>query len=629
MAFVVGNVDKDGRVDIPPSIAESLYFFKDTRVKLGLLSSSGENFSELCVNPYEEKEDLTNLFQLSCVFYNKSGAIKSLFRALNDLGIDVLFHESRLVRSGGFQYVSLVADWSECRSSKLREQQPMEEFELSKLWNIRFLLPTNDRRFVFLIENIMRRCLEYLDWSSRRNLPNIEIKMFDEKRGYKSGTTDRLYIEEDSEGVYLIIDECILKRIRYGVHCKRDENLRYLMFTNTISRTLRMVFPNDKRAERIFSLVFIYDDIKGITASLMALLECNDFSILAHTSSKEKERKIELKIVLEAQKNITFNSKIPKGNLKESNAETKAWIEEFKTKIDFKKAGDKTKGFLPRFEEQGFEIKVGWFFSDIKEDSHKEDELISFSIKDLDGSGQREDDKNKEEEEEENKNNLLSSASTGDREKKEKFNSVFIDSDPTPDRDDDSKINGISKKRKILGKDKKGIIFVSSSHKKDCEDNYVGILKKFLEKEEFLDELEIDRFVDEDNQRLPEGPIERIRQSDFFIGIWSPETKETVGEKGESDSITKESERILSPWLSFEYGVARSYKSEKHCLIFQHEDIESSFLHARIAPNILPTKFNKDNFEEKLEDMKNTFEDWVFLVKDAFGGIVPPEENNL
>lgn len=136
---------------------------------------------EICVTPYEHP--LERLFRLKCILKEKSGVVNKLLRAIAAMRINILALESATLESKNGHGVYLLLDWG---TSARHAPVPVPPNIASMFFpHLAGIVPSTDLRYVILLRQIIGQCGDVLLWTETtagNAVPRLTINGFEEDR---------------------------------------------------------------------------------------------------------------------------------------------------------------------------------------------------------------------------------------------------------------------------------------------------------------------------------------------------------------------------------------------------------------------------------------------------------------
>jgi len=135
---------------------------------------------ELCITPYSK--DIRFLFRLKCVLQEKRGVVNKLLRAIAAMNINILSWESATLESNGGHGVFMLLDWSTAWPDKHALPKNLQNLFFPRLSGI---IPSNDLRYIRLLRQILGQCADVLLWREAEHniaVPRLRLSEFEETR---------------------------------------------------------------------------------------------------------------------------------------------------------------------------------------------------------------------------------------------------------------------------------------------------------------------------------------------------------------------------------------------------------------------------------------------------------------
>ena len=539
---------EDGAILIPPFHTGHLGFIPGTDVFVCLMSPHGqeETHCELFVTPFTPNID--TLCRLQCTMKDQPGAVNRLIGAVAALGINIVKKESSGINSLNQHYVDMVIDWQTSDHEYARTPSHI----VSLYDRLQYRIPIVDYRFVQLYEQIMSRCgdIVHLDDDQGLPLPAISIVPFTGvvpfTRGRVWDQPERVTIETAKSPnsntpnyyVKLNIPTDFLKQICSLTQHATDEPLPYILSSETSSRSLRVFFPKKAMVPRIFHIGFDHEDKPGALSAITKVLWKSQFNILTGLLRKKTRIDSGYEVVV-----AYVNQDDPPPQIGSRNqAEFQASYDWIKEKIEACDPDDvarltnyKVAITQPRYPKLPFEIPrlvLGKGLSPLPRRppeplERKTLELLDKCIKEVN---------------DERRLKLL--------------------------RDIENRLTK-----------RKPIIFLSYPA---VAKEHARLLKLKIE-DTFQSRVELDDYQSADFHVIIKKVIERIKEANYFIGIWHHE------HISGSQAVT------ISPWMPFEYAIALEMGKQP---IVVHSEKLPEAIWKRIEPSISHPGYNDLTFTE-------------------------------
>ncbi len=191
---------KEHSIQVPPFHSGHLGLMPRSAKQTAALLHSG-NYTdgcEICVTPYERP--LSSLFRLKCVLKEQSGVVYRLLRAIAAMGLNILSWESAILESKKGHGVFMLLDWGTAKKD-FRKRIPLPKY----IENIFFpqlagIIPANDLRYLCLLRQILGQCADVLLWEGEPHegvaIPRLRVSEFEEERDIKaSGAVEMMALE--------------------------------------------------------------------------------------------------------------------------------------------------------------------------------------------------------------------------------------------------------------------------------------------------------------------------------------------------------------------------------------------------------------------------------------------------
>jgi predicted amino acid-binding ACT domain protein len=478
---------------------------------------------------------------------DQPGAVNRLIGAVADLGINIVKKESSGINSLNQHYVDMVIDWQTSQYPYTRTLPHI----VSLYDRLQYRIPITNHRFVQLYEQIMSRCgdIVHLDDDQGLPLPAISIVPFTGvvpfTRGSYWGQPERVTIESAKSpnlitpnyNVKLNIPSDFLKQICGLTQHATDEPIPYILSSETSSRSLRVFFPRKAIVSRIFHIGFDHEDKPGALSAITKVLWKAQFNILTGLLRKKTRLDSGYEVVVEYV-NENEDDQPPQVSSR-SQADFQAsydWIKEKIEACDSEDVARLTNYNVaitqPRYPKLPFEIP----------------KLVL-------GKG-------------------LSPLPSKPLERR----TLELLHERIAEVTDERRLKLLKDIENRLTK-RKPIIFLSYP---TVAKEHARLLKKKIE-DEFEGRVVLDDYQSADFQVIIQKVIERIKEANYFIGIWHHE------HISGSQAVT------ISPWMPFEYAIALEMGKQP---IVVHSDKLPEAIWKRIEPSIAHPGYNDLTFTE-------------------------------
>jgi hypothetical protein len=541
---------EDGSILIPPFHTGHLGFIPGTEVYVYLMSPFNvpESHCELFVTPFTPNID--TLCRLQCMMKDQPGVVNRLIEAVAALDINIVKKESSGVNYLKQHLVEMVLDW---RTSQFNQFLRSPAEIISHYDQLQYRLPVMDYRYVRLYEEIMCECgdIIHLDNDFGITLPAISITPF--IGGHVWNTPERVEIKAEAGRKYYVkfsIPPALFKQICRSTQHGDTEPLPYIINSETTSRSLRVFFPKKAVEPRILHVAFLHVDMPGALSVITKVLAEAGFNILTGLLRKKTPVYSGYEVVLEYIKVDDTPPPIREGEGYEAQYE---WV---KSKIESCAGGDVHK-------LSSFEVSIA------PPEYPKLRRLQNFKPLPLGRDCPP----------------TASAPAVGSREEIARarllqcIERTLQQPLPRPELEE-SRVELLKAVESRLNQRKK-IIFLSYP---TIAQMHAARLRAQMEAE-LPDEFEITDYQTTDFAVVVDRVIERIKESDYFIGIWHHEQK----------IVTPNAEPTISPWMPFEYGIALAMGKKA---IVIHSDMLPDTIWKRIRPEISHPSYNDLTFLE-------------------------------
>jgi predicted amino acid-binding ACT domain protein len=559
---------KDGSIRIPPFHTGHLGFIPPTDVSVCLMVpyDQPESHCELYVSPFPA--NIETLCRLYCMMKDRPGVVNRLIEAVAALKINIVKKESSGINYLNQHFVEMVLDW---RTSPHKQFLETPAEVVSRYDRLKYRIPIIDYRYVRLYEEIMCRCGDVVHIDSDYGIPLPAISIVPFRGGYTWVDYEKVTIEAAGGGKYNVkfaIPDGFLEQIRRFTQHGDEEDLPYIISSETSSRSLRVFFPKKEIEPRILHVGFVHLDMPGALSAITGVLAKSGFNILTGLLRKTSWKESGYEVVLEYK-----NDDPPPQVATAGYAEVFSWVKE---KIEACNAEE-----IAELERFKVSIEPPLY--------PKPSPAVSPLRLNLTPS------------------HVSPKASAGSEDEKQKeflercFQAVVSIPIPRPELDE-VRINLLRDVKYRLST-RKPVLFLSYP---TAAKDHAELLKSRLEKR-FPNHFEITDYQTSDFQVVVESVKDRIRRCDYFIGIWHHE--ELLGHH----------EATISPWMPFEYGIA--LQADKKAIVI-HSDKLPQAIWKRIDPGISQPSYNDLTFLKEMVGKVLEFcgTHWVQVDKDSSDG---------
>jgi hypothetical protein len=295
------NADRPS-ITVPPFHTGHLGFVPGTPVRVGLVATQLQGrHCEVVVTPFTQ--EARYLATISVVMRDEPGVVARLTAAVAELGINIEVQESSSVSQLNHHFVSLFVDLSESPIWANEDAGPDAHSSPTAVQRLYrgygSVFPVRDFRFVQLFESIVAHCADIVVWKevSGERLPDIEIRPYSHPR-LSSFEVKPLVRGDSTLHVEIDVPGGIAARLKRSLGA--TDQLEYLLVSDTTTRALHAFFLHpDVSAAGLFHVGFFHDDVPGAQATILALLRDADFNILTCLIRKQGDGRSVWEAVLE------------------------------------------------------------------------------------------------------------------------------------------------------------------------------------------------------------------------------------------------------------------------------------------------------------------------------------------
>lgn len=515
------------KLTIPPFHLGHLGFRPGLEVDSQYVDFDNAQGHELTLTPFQGRRD--NLFILKCIFTEQPGVVASALSAFARMRLNVLSLESATIDRDTKHVLFCILSWAPSRYTRAVE---LDESAKHKLIDVLPLLPTLDKRYLYFLETFFLFCFDALAYEKvpGKNLllPRIDIKLFDDfyvEQPFRPLKISRepLKVEVDPADADVKVT---LPSVVVELSQETAENSPALLFSETETKALHIIFPKPGREKRFLHIGFTHQNRPGALLLIATLLQYCGFSIKTSLLRQyDIQRNINVwETMLEYVGEIPINP-IP---------DDKAGVEWFRNWCfgDENPKHDLTKNLINYLRSYSVEVCRPSY------PRRARDALLEFEPLNLSANVVPDREFSIERDE---------VFEIRHHKYRERLALLERASQDTGEYSWLARLMYPALQRIKLG----GQVFMSIP--RHCAEQ-IHLIKTNLQTE--LD-LDVITYQDGDAaERVSAAALEKIRAADFFLGVWHPE---------------RDKPRELSPWMPFEFGVALALG--KPYVLIAHRDI--------------------------------------------------------
>jgi hypothetical protein len=552
LGYASSTDTKAPSIEVPPFHTGHLGFVPGTPVRISLVAApdSGRH-CEVVVTPFEQ--EVRHLARVSVSMRDEPGVVGRLVAAVASLGINIEVQESCSINLLDHHSVSLLVDLSAFKMPMHAESVapgdvPETPTAIRRLYrDYGSIFPIHDLRFVLLFESIMEHCADVIVWKpvSGERLPEIDIEPYADRSLSKSEVRD-LVRGDNPLHVKFEMPEAITPRLKQVVG-KRSQ-FEYLLVSDTTTRALHVFFLHPSLAARLFHVGFFHDDVPGALATILALLRDAEFNILTSLVRKQKDGRSVWEAVVEYQ----GDASVPSSDSRVAHTPV--------TQRELKWISDQIVAAQARKSKKqvDYDIDIAPPKYPARPTTLKKVRSISLSGK-LGSAGKR------------------ASITQGDERDKllaqRRKSLAKLDLEFEVEMKSEQLLKLIENRNADDGRPGVFLSYPSHAHK------YGKAVDGLLD-----DQYRVEKYQEPNGETIVDEVIRLIEGSDYFIGIWHHSGTPPDGERT----------REVSPWMMFEYGIARA--AEKPAIV-----VHSNMLHPdvwrRIDAGVATPEYTEFDFD--------------------------------
>lgn len=300
LGYVGSTVMESARITVPPFHTGHLGFVPGTPVRVGLVNKSPDGpHREVVVTPF--KKDPRDLAIVTVAMRDEAGVVARLVGAVAALGLNIEVLESSSVKLLDNHSVTLLVDLSGAVDNVTPgELTPTAARRLYQGYDSVF--PVGNFACMCLFESIIAHCVDIVEWRTiaGERFPDIEIRSYPDDRTLRDFIVQPIVADPD-KALHARIDlpRAITNGLRNVV--SGDEQLDYLLVSDTTTRALHAFFMKPEHARNVFHVGFFHDDVPGALATILALLREARFNILTSLVRKQEDGRSVWEAVLQYQ----------------------------------------------------------------------------------------------------------------------------------------------------------------------------------------------------------------------------------------------------------------------------------------------------------------------------------------
>ncbi|MEO8099406.1 MAG: hypothetical protein ABI811_17005 [Acidobacteriota bacterium] len=240
------------------------------------------------IRPYYQSPG--SLALLKCSLRNEAGVVVRLMEAVSALEINIVNAVSSMVPDLGQQQVCMVIDWS---TSRYAARLPSTPDDRRRYRDLHSVFPIMMDRYVKLYESILQTCggvlvkrllgheepllsvEEIVEPDGLLPCGAAEVQRYYEKPEKKSGAGPK------SSYAKIKLPANLTAKLRLSLNVDSENDLRYLLTSDVVTRTVRAFFPKVEPTRACVHLGFFHVDAPGTFAAILNPFDRNGFKILS------------------------------------------------------------------------------------------------------------------------------------------------------------------------------------------------------------------------------------------------------------------------------------------------------------------------------------------------------------
>jgi predicted amino acid-binding ACT domain protein len=268
-----------------------LGFVPGTRVHVAtptVSSRRADMRTEVLVTPFQTTPD--NAALVSVVLHDAVGVVQSLVKALSQLDVNIEVQESSSIDHLDLHRVGMIVDLgAENRAlpddtTSERVQDLYRDFAAN--------VPIHSKRFLYLFDAIVAHCGDALWWHpyDGRRIPALYVRPLP-RRAELNPSSVLLTASSDERHTQIRLPSEIAQHVRQrmAIAGRRPQELSYVFVSDTNDRTLRTFFLPEPLAQRLVHVGIHHTDMPGTLARVLDVVATAGFNIV--TSLLRKYRR--------------------------------------------------------------------------------------------------------------------------------------------------------------------------------------------------------------------------------------------------------------------------------------------------------------------------------------------------
>lgn len=277
---------EDNEIIVPPFHTGHLGFIPNTTVRIGLIApyDNEPSHCELIITPYDPN---TELAILRCTMKDGVGVVRKLVAALSSLDINVVTQESSSINHQSQHTVNLLLDLS---TANLKEEKTYQ-WAKQKYRAYDYVFPLSDYRFLKIFERIITYCGDSICWENQNGEYRIQLYLTPLEKKIIHYPAETVISGNSKNRIKIQLPSTLLNRIRTNLNpsSKPNEKLKYLLFSDTKERTLRVYFPKIESWEKLVHIGIYHKDTIGALSAIFDLLANAEFNIITGLLRKNQQ----------------------------------------------------------------------------------------------------------------------------------------------------------------------------------------------------------------------------------------------------------------------------------------------------------------------------------------------------
>jgi|SRR5208282_1088904 len=267
---------KNGKLIIPSFHLGHLGFRPELEVDSQYVDLARGRGNELTLTPFQGNRE--HLFLFKCIFTERPGVVARALSAFAWMNLNVLSMESATIDRDTKHVLFCILSWAPF--SNYQTPMHLDDGTKNKFIDLLPLLPTLDKRYIHFLETFFVFCFDVVEYErlpGRKNsFPRIGIKLFDDF--YVREKLRPLRISRQLPGSKYSLPYVYVDLGHAGEKRAPHDNSYALLFSETETKSLHVIFPKDGREKLLLHIGFTHKNQPGALLLIASLLQVCGFS---------------------------------------------------------------------------------------------------------------------------------------------------------------------------------------------------------------------------------------------------------------------------------------------------------------------------------------------------------------